>query len=87
MLAPKPMPGSPQPFDVVFLDPPFGDPAALQAAVQRLNTAGWLAAEARIYLEMPARAPLSEVPDDWVLLKSNRAGRVVFRLYGSGMSR
>jgi 16S rRNA (guanine966-N2)-methyltransferase len=79
--------GSPQPFEIVFLDPPFGDFTALQTAIQRLNAPGWLAPGARIYVELPARAPLVEVPDDWALLKDKRAGKVVARLYGSRMSR
>jgi len=73
--------GAPEPFDIVFLDPPFGDPAALQASVRRLTDADWLGEGARIYLEMPVKTPLAEVPDDWVLLKDKRAGDVVFRLY------
>jgi len=74
--------GVPELFDIVFLDPPFGDPAALQASVRRLTEAGWLGAGARIYLEMPVRTPLSGVPDGWALLKDKRAGGVVFQLYG-----
>ena len=73
--------GAPQPFDIVFLDPPFGEPGALQASVCPLSDAGWLVAGARIYLEMPAKTPLAEVPDGWTLLKDKRAGDVVFRLY------
>jgi 16S rRNA (guanine966-N2)-methyltransferase len=73
--------GAPESFDVVFLDPPFGDPDALPASVQRLTGAGWLGAGARIYVEMPVKMPLVGVPDSWVLLKDKRAGDVSFRLY------
>ncbi len=73
--------GVPQPFDIVFLDPPFGDRGALQASLGLLTDAGWLIAGAKIYLEMPAKTPLAEVPDGWTLLKDKRAGDVVFRLY------
>ena len=45
------------PFDIVFLDPPFG--AGLWGKVaSRLETGGWLAPEAFIYLE----APVGELP-------------------------
>ena len=73
--------GAPEPFDVVFLDPPFDAPPVLQASVRRLTEAGWLGAGARIYLEMPLRSPLADVPDGWALLKDKRAGDVVFQLY------
>ncbi len=73
--------GAPESFDVVFLDPPFGDFGALQASAQRLTDAGWLGAGAKIYLEMPVNKPLIGVPGGWVLLKDKRAGGVLFRLY------
>jgi len=72
---------APEPFDIVFLDPPFGERAVLQAAVRLLTQPGWLAPDARIYLEAPAATPLAEVPDNWLLLRDKRAGQVVFRLY------
>jgi len=74
--------GDPEPFDIVFLDPPFDAPAVLQTAVRLLAAPGWLAPDARIYLETPAATPLTEVPDGWLLLKHKQAGQVVFRLYG-----
>ena len=73
--------GAPQPFDIVFLDPPFGDPGALQASVCPLSDAGWLVAGAGIYLEMSVKTPPVGVPDGWALRKDKRAGDVLFRLY------
>ncbi len=73
--------GRPERFEIVFLDPPFGDPDSLQASARRLTEAGWLGAGTRIYLEMAATRPLARVPDGWVLLKDKRAGQVIFRLY------
>jgi 16S rRNA (guanine966-N2)-methyltransferase len=71
--------GTPQPFDIVFLDPPF-DSGLLPEAVRTLETGGWLAPRARIYLEAPARTGLPVLPDGWKLHRSGRAGAVGYHL-------
>ena len=79
--------GDPEPFDIIFLDPPFRDQAVLRAAVRLLAERGWLGRDARIYLETAAGPPPAEVPDGWEPLKDKRAGQVVFRLYGCAAAR
>jgi 16S rRNA (guanine966-N2)-methyltransferase len=69
----------PRPFDVVFLDPPF-DRDLLPGVCQALESRGWLAPGAFIYLEAPAHSALPELPDTWTLLKSGRAGEVGYHL-------
>lgn len=69
----------PVPFDIVFLDPPFGC-GLLPAAIHPLDTRGWLAPAAWVYLEAPAADGLPELPRDWVLHRSGRAGAVGFHL-------
>jgi len=69
---------SPQPFDVVFVDPPFGADAwaAICAALEH----GWLARLAWVYLESPAEmAPT--VPAHWECWREARAGGVRHALY------
>ena len=61
-------------FDVVFLDPPFGQ-NALALALELLP--GRLAGGARVYVEAPA--PL-EVQGPWRELKRSRAGQVSYQL-------
>ena len=61
-------------FDVVFLDPPFGQ-NALAAALERLPRR--LAPRARVYLEAPE--PL-EAGAGWGELKRARAGQVSYQL-------
>jgi len=61
-------------FDVVFLDPPFGQ-NALAAALERLPRR--LAPRARVYLEAPE--PL-EAGAGWDELKRARAGQVSYQL-------
>ena len=71
--------GASQPFDIVFLDPPF-DSGLLPVAMRALESGGWLAPNARIYLEGPARAGPPALPDDWILHRSGRAGAVGYHL-------
>ena len=69
----------PQPFGLVFLDPPFA--AQLWAPLaQQLEQGGWLAASARIYVESP-RELASALPTNWVLHREGLAGEVRYALY------
>ena len=67
-----------QPFDLVFLDPPFRKQLVEQAA-QLLNNVG-LAEQALIYVEMEAQST-QVMPSNWQLIKEKLAGQVVYRLY------
>ncbi len=67
-----------QPFDLVFLDPPFRKKLVEQSA-QLLNDFG-LADEALIYVEMEAEST-QIIPANWQLLKEKVTGQVVYRLY------
>jgi 16S rRNA (guanine966-N2)-methyltransferase len=67
-----------QPFDLVFLDPPFRKNLVEQSA-QLLNNYG-LVDEALIYVEMEAEST-QEIPDNWQLLKEKVTGQVVYQLY------
>jgi|SRR5580692_3304998 16S rRNA (guanine966-N2)-methyltransferase len=71
--------GTAQEFDVVFLDPPFAGGLLGQAAAH-LESGGWLAPEALIYAECPAREALPALPAAWRLVKSGRAGEVGYHL-------
>ena len=71
--------GTPQPHDLVFLDPPFA--LGLWAALaQQLEAAGWLAAQAWIYVESPRNGALV-LPPNWLLHREGHAGEVRFALY------
>jgi len=67
-----------QPYDLVFLDPPFRQQLVEQAA-KLLNNCG-LAEQAIIYVEMEAEST-QELPANWQLLKEKVAGQVVYQLY------
>ncbi len=66
-------------FDIVFLDPPFAD-ESLQASCALLESRGWLAPDAYIYIERPAREGPPTLPDEWILHRTGRAGEVGYHL-------
>ena len=71
--------GSPQPVDMVFLDPPFAlDLWSVLA--HRLEQGGWLTKAATVYVESPQASPPS-LPPTWRMHKEGRAGEVRFALY------
>lgn len=71
--------GPAEPFDLVFLDPPFG--ADLwAAAAQKLEQGGWLRAGAFVYVEAPVEAAFA-LPPGWAPHRENRAGAVRYALY------
>ncbi len=66
-------------FDVVFVDPPYSS-GLLADAMQALESGGWLAADAFIYLEAPAKSGAPAMPASWSLHRSGRAGAVGYHL-------
>lgn len=68
-----------QPFDIVFLDPPFAA-GVLTEAMQRLDANNHLAPDPYIYLETPAKAGPPGLPAGWQLHRTGRAGAVGYHL-------
>lgn len=69
---------SPQPFDVIFLDPPYGK--NLVAETLALLAQGWVAPGARVYIEAEAELGEPGLPEGWELLKTRSAGQVGYHL-------
>ncbi len=67
------------PFDIVFLDPPFGRDF-LAEYVPMLDTGNWLNIGGLVYLENEKSAGAPELPPHWELLKSKSAGEVGYHL-------
>jgi 16S rRNA (guanine966-N2)-methyltransferase len=67
-----------KPFDVVWLDPPFGSDL-LNPVCRSLEERGWLTKKAWIYLEME-HGLVPELPPTWQLVKQKSAGQVDYRL-------
>ncbi|OSN11189.1 16S rRNA (guanine(966)-N(2))-methyltransferase RsmD [Lonsdalea iberica] len=70
-------------FDVVFLDPPFRQ-GLLDNTVSLLETQGWLADDAWIYIETEAENRTLNLPANWQLHREKVAGQVAYRLYARG---
>jgi 16S rRNA (guanine966-N2)-methyltransferase len=67
------------PFDIVFLDPPFGRDA-LAEYVPLLDSGNWLNIGGLVYLENEKTAGTPPLPAHWELLKSKSAGEVGYHL-------
>jgi len=75
-----------EPFDVVFLDPPFDKPELAIAACERL-AGGWLAPGASVYVEVAAHAERPPLPPSWRLhreMVSGDAHAMLFSVTGAG---
>ena len=72
--------GTPQRFDVVFLDPPFSA-GLIAPAAALLEERGWLAPNALIYMECSAREARPALPAAWQERKAKQAGEVGYYLY------
>lgn len=68
--------GEPAPYDVVFLDPPF-DSELLEPCLDAL-AAGWLAADAVVYVEQARGAVLADAR--WTVLKAGDTRQVHYAL-------
>jgi 16S rRNA (guanine966-N2)-methyltransferase len=68
-----------EPFDIVFLDPPYAD-RALADTCRSIARGGWLKPGGLAYLEDAASAGPPELPPGWTLLRSKRAGEVGYHL-------
>ncbi|UPG93518.1 16S rRNA (guanine(966)-N(2))-methyltransferase RsmD [Luteibacter aegosomatissinici] len=68
-----------KPADVVFMDPPFAGDLWGDAA-DALESHGWLAPSAWIYVEAP-RTASSAVPPTWQVHRQGVAGEVAYTLY------
>jgi 16S rRNA (guanine966-N2)-methyltransferase len=73
--------GPPAAFDIVFLDPPYD--AALAAPAAAALAQGWLAPDARVYLERRSRDALPDLPAGWTEMRAGRAGEVGYHLFAT----
>lgn len=68
-----------QPFDIVFLDPPFHQ-NEIVPCLEWLKQPGWLAPNALIYIEVEADWPGWSMLQEWQVVRSQRAGQVSYSL-------
>ncbi len=67
-----------EPFDIVFLDPPYAS-GLLAPCLARLAERGWVRPGGYIYLEAPEKQPPA-LPAGWTLMRSKTAGQVGYHL-------
>jgi len=68
-----------EPFNIVFLDPPFRR-GLLEECLQGLQGGDWLAPDALIYIEVEKELGELDLPDGWELLKEKVSGQVSYNL-------
>jgi len=68
-----------KPFDIAFLDPPFGKDA-LAEFIPLIDQGNWIKAGGLVYLENEKAAGAPAMPSHWELLKSKSAGEVGYHL-------
>ena len=68
-----------QPFDIVFLDPPYGQ-NLLQPCITELENRQFLADNAYIYLEAERALKTLPLPENWRLHRSKHSGQVSYHL-------
>jgi len=78
-IAPNDLQKPDQPFDVVFLDPPYSSDLLLKTC-KYLEENNFLAADAYIYFESSDEVHSKDLPESWQILKSKKAGGVYYYL-------
>ncbi len=73
----------PQPFDIVFLDPPFATDL-LSDLCKVLCENGWLTGNAIVYLEQGKDQARPALPDGWAITHEKVAGKVSYSLVNTG---
>jgi len=68
-----------EPFDVVFVDPPF-HAGLLSRACEQLHAFHLLKPSSRVYLESEQAVDADELPAGWELIRSKQAGQVYYHL-------
>ena len=67
-------------YNIIFIDPPFNK-GLVQPCCDALNSNGYLATDALIYVEREVDLTGLNIPNSWQLLKEKVTGQVVYQLY------
>lgn len=78
--------GAASPFDLVFLDPPFHQ-AMIEPICQMLENNHWLSNQARIYIEAEHAWKPEDLPDNWQIIRTQKAGEVGYHLFQRAISK
>lgn len=72
-------------FDIVFLDPPYAL-GHLQTCYRLLETGSWLKDGSLVCIEDSSNNPAPQLPSNWQLIRSKKAGNVAYYLAKTGLS-
>ena len=72
-----------EPYDIVFVDPPFAAGLA-GATLALLASSEQLAPDALVYLETAKDEPQPPLPDGWSVFREKQSGGVSYRLLAAG---
>lgn len=72
--------GKAEPFDIVFVDPPFSESGLINQCLSGLQQKGWLKPGALVYVEASSEFNDLQYPPDWSMLKNKKAGQVGYYL-------
>lgn len=72
--------GTGEAFDIVFLDPPFGETGLLRSVIHRLSQGQWIKPGGYIYLETGKDDETPQLPENWRSYRHKQAGRVLYQL-------
>ncbi len=75
-----------QPFDIIFLDPPFRQ-GLLNQTCELLQNNGYLSNETIIYIEVEKELSLDSLPAGWCQFKEKIAGQVRYSLWSLAAER
>jgi 16S rRNA (guanine966-N2)-methyltransferase len=68
------------PWDIVFLDPPFGQDL-IAPCCELLVSSGCLARESLVYIETARAEPFDKAGENWELFRHKHAGNVSYQLF------
>lgn len=78
-IVPGGLPMASMPFDIIFLDPPYGKNLLLPTCYY-LEEKNYISNSAYIYLESERCILENELPVNWQMIKSKQAGQVAYHL-------
>lgn len=67
------------PFDIIFLDPPFGTPL-LSQSIAALAGSTLVNNRTLLYIESPLPLTESDLPEQWEIIRAKTAGEVAYHL-------
>jgi len=69
-----------EPFDIVFVDPPFSESGLINQCLAALQLKGWLKPGGLVYVEASSDFKDLQYPSEWKMLKNKKAGQVGYYL-------